>query len=664
MNSKILILLILFNNFLYAQIQVNKDSLKEIINLHKGDTNEVNALYILANQNLQTDSAIQYARQGMLLARKINFLRGEADCLFSLALSTQSNFSRSIQYTLNSLNIYENIQNKYGIAMTNLFAQAMYRQAGDYKEALHHAFAGLKIAEINKLDILDEIPVLPIAISFLAEISQTYIMKNQPDSALVYAQKAIEINKDFRGSIGEFSLYLLAYIQNMKGNYQPALDNFRLAKQLAIQSNPRDTLQIYSGMSSLFLNMRMLDSAIYYAQIVVRSWNIENSEAKNILEAVSNLAKAYKLKGDKDSLLKYVVLNQSLNDSFYSNKKDREVQNIVFSEKLRQEEILSAEVKYKSRVQLYGFGAGLITLLLIAGLLWRSNRNKQKAKSEIEKAFTELKSTQTQLIQSEKMASLGELTAGIAHEIQNPLNFINNFSEVNEELLMEMNYEIDRGNMDEVKAIAKDITENEKKINHHGKRADAIVKGMLQHSRTSTGQKEPSDINALVDEYLRLSYHGLRARDKTFNVTMQTDFDESIGNINIIPQDIGRVLLNLYNNAFYAVSEKQKQSHVVQATVPALEGSAKEVYEPTVSVSTKKRINTIEIRVKDNGNGMPLKVLDKIFQPFFTTKPTGQGTGLGLSLSYDMIKAHGGEIKVESKAGEGTTFIVVLPLSV
>jgi signal transduction histidine kinase len=245
------------------------------------------------------------------------------------------------------------------------------------------------------------------------------------------------------------------------------------------------------------------------------------------------------------------------------------------------------------------------------------------------------------------MASLGELTAGIAHEIQNPLNFVNNFSEVNKELIAELKEEIVKGNYNEVKSIADDVEENEKKIIHHGKRADAIVKGMLQHSRLDTAQKEPTDVNALADEYLRLSYHGLRAKDKTFNATLQTDFDALIGKVSVVPQDIGRVLLNLYNNAFYAGAEKKKQ-HV-------------ENYEPTVLVSTKKINDRIEIKVGDNGNGIPQNVVDKIFQPFFTTKPTGQGTGLWLSLSYDIIKAHGGEIKVETKDGEGTEFIIQLP---
>jgi signal transduction histidine kinase len=265
----------------------------------------------------------------------------------------------------------------------------------------------------------------------------------------------------------------------------------------------------------------------------------------------------------------------------------------------------------------------------------------------LQDALNELKLAQEQLIQSEKMASLGELTAGIAHEIQNPLNFVNNFSDVNKELLTEMIDEIDKGNYTDVKVIAKDVMDNEEKINHHGRRADAIVKGMLQHSSTGSGKKELTDINKLADEYLRLSYHGLRAKDKSFNTKIKTGFDETIEKINIIPQDIGRVLLNLYNNAFYAVAEKKKQ--------------IQNDYEPIVSVSTKNVNDKVEIRVIDNGNGIPQKVLDKIFQPFFTTKPTGQGTGLGLSLSYDIIKAHGGEIKVETKEGDGTEFTIMLP---
>jgi signal transduction histidine kinase len=299
-------------------------------------------------------------------------------------------------------------------------------------------------------------------------------------------------------------------------------------------------------------------------------------------------------------------------------------------------------------------------LLMTRKELDESNVSLSAANHSLNTTLNELKSAQVQLIQSEKLASLGELTAGIAHEIQNPLNFVNNFSEVNAELVDELKAvrlkpEAERDEQLEDE-ILNDIKANEEKIMYHGKRADAIVKGMLQHSRGGSGQKEPTDINTLADEYLRLSYHGLRAKDKSFNATMKTNFDESIGKINIIPQDIGRVLLNLFNNAFYSEGERQK------AESRKLDPEGQE-YVPTVWVSTKKLERCVEIRVKDNGNGITPNIIDKIFQPFFTTKPTGEGTGLGLSLAYDIIKAHGGELKVESKEKEGTEFMIRLPIA-
>src|SRR5882672_7423176 len=306
-------------------------------------------------------------------------------------------------------------------------------------------------------------------------------------------------------------------------------------------------------------------------------------------------------------------------DSLLNLEKIRQVQNISFNEQMKQQEIqrqqeqLQNNIKQEkeqlqNRIKLYTLLAALIFIAVIAFMLWRNNIQKQKAKIQIEQAYDELKSTQAQLIQSEKMASLGELTAGIAHEIQNPLNFVNNFSEVNTELIDEMNQELNAGNTKEAISIADAIRENEQKINHHGKRADSIVKGMLQHSRNNTGQKELTEINTLTEEYLRLSYHGLKAKDKSFKATLQTDFDGSLQKINIVPQDFGRALLNLFNNAFYAVTEKKKKLG--------------DKYDPHVSVSTKKLIDKIEIKVKDNGMGIPEKITEKIFQPFFTTKPT------------------------------------------
>jgi signal transduction histidine kinase len=282
----------------------------------------------------------------------------------------------------------------------------------------------------------------------------------------------------------------------------------------------------------------------------------------------------------------------------------------------------------------------------------RENERLQKKvdeqTAELRQSLEHLKATQAQLIQSEKMASLGELTAGIAHEIQNPLNFVNNFSEVSNELIDEMHEELNKGDMEEVKAISNDLKQNLEKINHHGKRADAIVKGMLQHSRSNSGEKEAVDLNKLTDEFLRLAYHGLRAKDKSFNATLETNFDPNLSEINVVSQDIGRVILNLFTNAFYAVNEKQSSSSAD--------------YKPTVSVMTQRLKDSITILIRDNGNGIPKSIIDKIFVPFFTTKPTGKGTGLGLSMSYDIIKAHNGQLDVSTKTGEYTEFKITLPI--
>ena len=283
-------------------------------------------------------------------------------------------------------------------------------------------------------------------------------------------------------------------------------------------------------------------------------------------------------------------------------------------------------------------------------LLEETIEELEQKRKDVEGALAELKATQAQLIQSEKMASLGELTAGIAHEIQNPLNFVNNFSEVSEELVHELKEELEKGDIEEAKAISDDVIQNLAKINHHGKRASSIVKGMLEHSRKSSGIKEPTDVNAICEEYLRLAYHGLRAKDKTFNATFETHFDSNLSKIEIISQDVGRVVLNIINNAFYAINERSKKGEMD--------------YDPKVTVTTQQIANgQVQISILDNGLGIPDLIKDKIFQPFFTTKPTGQGTGLGLSLSYDIVKAHGGEIKVETQEGEGTKFVVHLPLT-
>lgn len=657
----------------YAQQQKLEDSLREVIRQNKKDTAEVIALTTLGWMTKNFDSTRICAQQSVELSRVLMYKRGEAH---SLCISAQvefgdGNIGRAIQSNLKALRIYEELNDNTGIASVNLMLQGAYRNGvKDYFKSLTHAFRGLEVAEKNNSKGEIFFNGQRLAPLFLAEIGQTYILVNRLDSALYYTKRSIDYDEQFVGASWAFPYYLLATIQRIQGNHKPALENYRLSKVLTIQNDiPRDTIQINSGISTLYISMGELDSAKYYSINVIRSWNAE-SETKNLLEAVSNLGYVYKRKGETDSALKYIELRHALEDSIYSENKRRDVQIIAFEEQMKEQEIelqkqelKAAQAEYQSNLQKMALGSGLLALLLVSGILWRNNRHKQKSyailekqkqetereKAKAEQTLEKLKATQAQLIQSEKMASLGELTAGIAHEIQNPLNFVNNFSEVNTELIIEMKKEINGGNYPEVKNLADNLEGNMEKITLHGKRADAIVKSMLQHSRASSGQKEPTDINALADEYFRLSYHGIRARDKSFNAALHKDFDESIGNINIISQDIGRVLLNIYNNAFQAVAERKRNQPVG--------------FDPKVTVSTQKLSDRVEIRITDNGNGIPEKIVTKIFQPFFTTKQTGGGTGLGLSLSYDMVKAHGGELKVKTKEGEGSEFIIELPLN-
>jgi signal transduction histidine kinase len=491
-------------------------------------------------------------------------------------------------------------------------------------------------------------------------LGSVYLDKNNLDSALLFEQTALKLFAALPVNARRYeglALNHLAEIYQKKGDTELSHNTF--IKAIAVNTKQNNLAALggsYALLGNLFKTNNKPDSGIVYAK-----------KARDILKDLNNLsgmAKVYNLisslfdqKNNKDSAYHYLKLAGSLKDSFNDTEKKnlQAYQNVGFDNQMRLEALEKERADRAKSIQLIFLCAFLLAAITVFTSTFIAYKREKKSKkivneqkAELETTLHELKSTQSQLIQSEKMASLGELTAGIAHEIQNPLNFVNNFSEVNKELLVELKDEIKKGNLDEVNAIADDVISNEEKINHHGKRADAIVKGMLQHSRSSNGIKEPTDINALCDEYLRLAYHGLRAKDKSFNAILKTDFDESIGNINIIPQDIGRVLLNLINNAFYAVDEKKK--------------SGVEKYEPTVSLSTSKMGGKVAIKVTDNGNGIPQKVLDKIFQPFFTTKPTGQGTGLGLSLSYDIVKAHGGELKVETKEGEGSIFIIQLPV--
>ena len=504
-------------------------------------------------------------------------------------------------------------------------------------------------------------------------LATNYLMLNQPDSALVYAVEGEKYGT--RGGITKYLAYIWSVMGDIywqKGNDTLAVSYYRKSLQYSIpEGNFTVLAATYERLINYYQSKNNADSVLYYATKnipVIKSLGAVTSFVANDINlgiAYQHLAMAFSLKNNADSTNKYLQLALTVKDSIVAVKLKRlaAFQRLTLDEQVRMQNEEKKRTEAENKRRMYMLIAGMTVAIAIILLIYRNNRQKQKAfnllqqqkaetdlqKEKADAALQELKSTQAQLIQSEKMASLGELTAGIAHEIQNPLNFVNNFSEVSSELIEEMNVELNKGDIEEAKGISADIKQNLEKINHHGKRADAIVKGMLQHSQSNSGVKESTNINALADEYLRLAYHGLRAKDNNFNATIKTDFDEMIGNINIIPQDIGRVLLNLINNALYAVNERSKE----QVTG----------YEPSVSVSTKKLNGELEIRVADNGNGIPEKVLDKVFQPFFTTKPTGQGTGLGLSLSYDIIKAHQGKIKIRNTPGAGAEFIITLPIN-
>jgi two-component system, NtrC family, sensor kinase len=653
---KLFLTLILLQFFSFAKSQFpsdNPDSLKLLAAKTNQDTTKVRLYADLGYSYaffFQVDSSLSYNQKAISLARQIQYKPGEAWAMFSYGWSmwASGNYDKAIEAALISLYFYKELGNDEQRLDVYGELSVFYRDAGDFRQSIRYG----KMVENsyglinNNNNVLGLVPYVTIA--------SAYIETGQIDSASFYLNKEFDQERSYSEFVSGYTYNVSGDVETRKKNYPKALsfyDSVLYGKNT--YRNNLDVLFTYFLKARLYNKMGNMDSSIWYSKSILNKPEFSHVH-RAVLEALTVLAEDYRLMKNNDSTLKYLELKVALNDSLFNIEKARAIQNLTFNEELRQQETETARKQYQSQVRLYAMFALSAVFLLIGIILYRNNKQKQKAntvllqeKQKVETTLRVLESTQSQLIQSEKMASLGELTAGIAHEIQNPLNFINNFSEVNKELIEEMELEIESGTKENLRSIATDVKSNEEKINHHGKRADAIVKGMLQHSRTNPGQRELTDINALADEYLRLSYHGLRAKDKYFNATLKTDFDPAIGKINIIPQDMGRVLLNLYNNAFYAISDKSK--------------SQIQDFEPTLSVSTKKVGDKIKIRVEDNGNGIPQKILNKIFQPFFTTKPTGKGTGLGLSLSYDIVKAHGGEITVNSKEGEHTEFVVLIP---
>ena len=638
------------------------------------DERNVDSLYVLGRSYFfnDLDSSSIFLKKSFDLSKEINFSYGIARATLSFGeiKRIRGDLVGSVEDHLEALRIFKEIGDRDGESMSYAMLGYSYAEGMDGMTALRF----LKEAKDIYVKELSEVDSLQLTIpSFLfSNLGFAYFLLNELDSAQKYQDLAFSLinNPEEPTPVKNMVFRRLSNIEFDKGNYGTSINYLKKAIEnniLVGNTNHWDIPYSFAGIARAYLEMQELDSALHYSYRAL-SGSKKVGRKLGLLEASELLAEIYKVKGNTDSAFHYLELNSALKDQLFGVDKLNKLVLLLTEQLEQQQKRQQLENENRLNLERYRFRLWLLvaflSVLVLAILLFFFNRNRKAAlnsRRSIEKAYDQLKSTQSQLIQSEKMASLGELTAGIAHEIQNPLNFVNNFSEISNELVDEMKEELEESSrqyaagsrqsgeekLNLAKEIASDISQNLEKINHHGKRAADIVKGMLQHSRTSSGQKEPTDINALADEYLRLAYHGLRAKDKSFNAKMNTDFDETIGKINIIPQDIGRVILNLITNAFYVVDEKKKLLN--------------EGYEPVVSVSTKKMNNLISISVKDNGNGIPKHILDKIFQPFFTTKPTGQGTGLGLSLANDIVKAHGGELKVVTKEGEGSEFIIILP---
>jgi len=529
------------------------------------------------------------------------------------------------------------------------WAGLSYTYERDYRKSANYFIAAGQTALAGR-DTAD-------AVLDFSNLETSYVELKKLDSARFIANRDIFLANRLPGPGKWHRLYLsladFGEVLTNMGRLDSALVYYRQAYEMAIRHEQEPDVSYFeTNMAKTFMQTAQPDSALKYELDAYR-----RGAATKIWEftagAAATLSKLYEGRDDKKSLF-YLRAQVVANDSLRANENSRQFQLIADRDQQREQDLKNAAAAYQAKVRFYGVivvlaVVGIVVVLLLVAYKRQQTANKllQIQKKQTEEALSQLKATQTQLIQSEKMASLGELTAGIAHEIQNPLNFVNNFSEVNREMLEELEIEIKDGNKEEALAITTDIIQNEEKISHHGKRADGIVKGMLEHSRSGRGQKEPADINALAAEYMRLSYHGIQAKDKDFEADLVTHLDPSLPKADVILQDMGRVFLNLFNNAFYAVNQKSK--------------TATPDFKPEVSVTTTTENGRVVIKVKDNGIGIPESNKDKIMQPFFTTKPTGEGTGLGLSLTYDMVvKGHGGSIQVDTKEGEYTEFIIKL----
>ncbi len=631
--SSLLVIISLIALDLFCQID-EKDSLLALLHSGKRDTARVHHLIALANlhnQNLEPDSALFYAYKGIELSKEISYQKGEIASSEILGWTSWNlgNYPVSIKCAPVIIDYAKAMHDTAQWMDAVALLSNSYRDQGEFEDARKSYSNFLALAKTwNNCEFC--------GVAYAA-IGSVYYGLEKYDSALFFIEKGLSYPEGFA-----YGWMLMMAGKTMSKLHKEDKAFAYLRKSLnPLEERPnfKDLTSAYSNLSFLFNASGQIDSAIFYGHKAV-SMAKEYGFNKELLEGYEALSQVYE-EIDPAKALNFYKLSASVRNTIYNQEKQRQITSFKFNEIFKENEIRAAQSAARNQLRQNALLGSLFTLIVVAFLLFRNSKNQKKAKQKIENAYDHLRATQSQLIHSEKMASLGELTAGIAHEIQNPLNFVNNFSDVNQELLDELSESIKMQNWMEVEEILQNLKKNENKVMHHGRRAEEIVRSMLLHSRGNEGEKESTDINALCDEYLRLAYHGFRARDKFFNVHHELDLDESLPQIEVVPQDIGRVLLNLINNAFQAVAGVQ---------------------QPKVTVSTKKLNDEIIIIVKDNGPGIPNGIRDKIFQPFFTTKPTGQGTGLGLSLAYDIVKAHGGELLVETEKSAGSKFIIKMPI--
>jgi signal transduction histidine kinase len=636
----------------------NTDSLLHLLETAPRDTNRV-WLYLNAAQAFyfsKPDSCLYLSLEALELAKQLAFENGELDALNKAgeAYRFLGDYPRSLEMQFRALKLNQERNNIEGVALDMGYIGFTYLEIGEYRQALHYLLPAKPMLTQPKNSVLE---------SFVSShIAQCYNLLNMPDSALWYNQEALRLLEvSAFPPLRTLVFVRLGSMYEKSGKYAEAIEWYQKALFFSNLSGIKVNIsRSQKLLATGYFKQGRIDSAIYYARQAYAN-SMYSLQKPNVLDASLLLSQIFYQKGEIDSAFHYQGIAMAMRDSIYGAAQYRKLQLLMLDEQKRQQEIVKEQTAFRNRIKIAGLIILLCFLAILAGFQRRNNMHKQKINLELqqkkeilENALTELRSAQSQLIQSEKMASLGELTAGIAHEIQNPLNFVNNFSEINNDLLDDLREAATQQDQREILRLTNQLKENEAKINLHGKRADGIVKSMLQHSRAGSGVRELTDINKMVDEYIRLSFHGMRARDKSFNTELDIRLDPLAGKVSVMPQDFGRVLLNLLNNAFYAVNEKRKNSD--------------DAYRPQVSILLSKSgpwngfANSLQIVIADNGMGIPAAVKEKIFQPFFTTKPTGEGTGLGLSLSYDIIKVHKGQLIVESKEGEGAEFKIILPL--